>query len=105
MQLSHDKSMIVYMLMDVLQYHVSFILPTLFQLIMNYTLLTTKRNGAKLHFKTSHTQKKKVGKTQTRRTEGSNKTIQGSFGFVSIYLHYHQTNPAKKKLVPTELAI
>ena len=50
MQLSRNKPMIVQMIIDVLQSRVSFILPTSVRLSMNYTLLTTERNGAKLEF-------------------------------------------------------
>ena len=50
MQLSRDRPTIVQMLADVLQSRISFILPILVRLSMNYTLLTTKPNGAELEF-------------------------------------------------------
>ena len=49
-QLSRDKPKIVWVLVDGLQSHNSFILPTPVRLSMNYILLTTERKGAKLDF-------------------------------------------------------
>ena len=95
------------MLVDVLQSRNSFILQTSVRLSMNYTLLTTERNGAKLEFENfTYTKKRKNENTQIttwrctdRRCKGTGKTIEGSFEFLLTNPHYHEANPAKKELV------
>ena len=80
---------------------------------MNYTLLTTGRNGAKLEFENfTYTKKRKNENTQIttwrctdRRCKGTGKTIEGSFEFLLTNPHYHEANPAKKKPVQIEKAI
>ena len=112
MQLSRDKPMIVLMIVDVLQSRISFILPTSVRLSMNYTLLTTERNGAKLEFE-NFTYTKKCNNENTeittrkctdRRCKGTGKPIEGSFEFLLTNPRYHEANPAKK-LVKIEKAI
>ena len=95
------------MLVDVLQSRNSFILQTSVRLSMNYTLLTTERNGAKLEFENfTYTKKCKNENTQIttwrctdRRCKGTGKTIEGSFEFLLTNPLYHEANPAKKELV------
>ena len=80
---------------------------------MNYALLTTERNGAKLEFGNyTYSKKRKNENTQIttwrcrdRRCEGTGKTIEGSFEFLLTNSHYHEANPSKKELVPIEKAI
>ena len=101
------------MLVDVLQSRNSFILQTSVRLNMNYTLLTTERNGAKLEFENfTYTKKRKSENTQIttwrctdRRCKGTGKTIEGSFEFLLTNPHYHEANPTKKDLVQIEEAI
>ena len=101
------------MLVDLLQSRNSFILQTSVRLSMNYTLLTTERNGAKLEFETfTYTKKRKNENTQIttwrcldRRCKGTGKTIEGSFEFLLTNPRYHEANPAKKELVQIEKAI
>ena len=101
------------MLVDVVQSRISFILPTSVQWNVNYTLLTTERNGAKLEFEHfTYTKKREIENTRItkwrctdRRCRGSDKTIEGPFGFLLSNPHYHEANPAKKELVQIEKAI
>ena len=101
------------MLVDVLQSRNSFMLQTSVRLSMNYTLLTTERNGAKLEFENfTYTKKRENENTQIttwrctdRRCKGTGKTIEGSFEFLLTNPHYHEANPAKKELVQIEKAI
>ena len=101
------------MLVDVIQSRNSFTKPTSVRLSMNYTLLTTERNGAKLEFENfTYTKKRKNENTQIttwrctdRRCKGTGKTIEGSFEFLLTNPHYHEANPAKKELVEIEKAI
>ena len=75
------------MLVDVLESRISFILPISVRLSMNYTLLTTKKNGAKLGFENfTITEERKDENTQIttwrctdRRCKGTGKAIEGSF--------------------------
>ena len=100
------------MLVDVLQSRNSFILQTSVQLSMNYTLLTSERNGAELEFENfTYTKKRKNENTQIttwrctdRRCKGTRKTIEGSFEFLLTNPHYREANPAKKELVQIEKA-
>ena len=69
---------------------------------MNLTLFTTKRNRVKLELE-NFTQKKHKTQittwrcTDTRfRFEGTGKTIEGFFEFVSTNFQYHEANSAKK---------
>ena len=97
------------MLVDVLQSRNSFIFPTSVRLSMNYTLLTTERNGAELEFENfTYTKERKIENTQImtwrctdQRCRGTGKTIEGSF----VFLFNHEVNPAKKELVQIEKAI
>ena len=80
---------------------------------MNYTFLTTERNGAKLEFeKFTFTKQRKNEKTQIttwrctdRRCKGIDKTIEISIEFLSTDPHYHEANSAKNELVQIEKAI
>ena len=101
------------MLVDVIQSRTSFILPTSARLSMNYTLLTTERNGVKPEFEYfTYIKQRKNENTQIttwrckdRRCKGTSKTIEGSFEFLLTNPHYHEGNPAKKELVQIEKAI
>ena len=101
------------MLADVLQSRNSFILPTSVRLSMTYTLLTTKRNGAKLESENfTYTKKHKNENTQIttwrctdRRCKGTGKNIDGSFVFLLTNPHYREANPAQKELVLIQKAI
>ena len=48
MHLSRDEPMIVEIFVDVLQFQIFILLPISVQLSVNYTLLITEQNGAKL---------------------------------------------------------
>ena len=92
------------MLVDVLQSRISFILTTSVQLRMNYTFLTTERKGAKLEFDNfDYTENRKHENTQIttwrytdRHCKGTGKTIEGSFEFLLINLHYHEAITPQK---------
>ena len=85
------------MLVDVLQSRISFILPNSVRLSMNYTLLTTERNGAKLEFESFNICKKKRKTENTQITEihqktpnliGWHRAIKGSLGYDTSILHF-----------------
>ena len=101
------------MLVDVLQSRIPFILPTSVRLNMNYTLLTTEPNEAKLKIENFiYTKTRKNENTQIttwrctdRRCKGSGKTIEASFVFLLTNTDYYEANPAKKELVQVEKAL